>query len=130
MTDSNSPEQYFIDNLWRWKCDLPDKEIRAMPSLESLKQTEWSENFENLMRNRLIMGALRYGVLHQPGKPQYDRIGSIRKRIEIYAESGNKECLVDIANICICEFEEVKRVDAHFNATDDAIHAAIVTINQ
>ena len=47
--------------------------IKTKPSLESLKKTEWSPEFEKLMRNRLIMGAIRYGLLHEKGKPVYKK---------------------------------------------------------
>lgn len=64
------------------------------------------QQFETLMRNRLIMGALRYGRLHAPGKGTYNRPGGIVKRLQQYQETGNLECLVDIANLALLEFEE------------------------
>lgn len=75
-------------------------------SLEGLRLTEWSPVFEKLMRNRLVMGALRYGRLHDNGKPRYDRVASIRKRLGVFERTRNKELLVDIANLCLLEFEE------------------------
>jgi len=58
------------------------------------------------MRNRLIIGALRYGLLHAPGKKRYDRVAGARKRLAQYQETGNLECLVDVANMALLEFEE------------------------
>ena len=92
------------------------------PSLESLMKTEWSNTFEQLMRNRLIMGAIRYGLLKAPGKAKYNRIESIRDRLDLYEESDNAEHLVDIANLCLLEFEEPNHPNFHFEAADDAIH--------
>lgn len=74
------------------------------------------------MRNRLIMGALRYGLMGAPGKPQYDRIGSIEKRLRSYRVSGNKEILVDVANLCLMEFVECAHPLAHFEGQDNSNH--------
>lgn len=91
-------------------------------TLDSLAKTEWSPQFEQLMRNRLIMGALRYGKLHAPGKPKYNRITSMVKRLTKYIGSGNKELLVDVANLCLLEFEECHHPLAHFHSVDDGEH--------
>lgn len=44
--------------------DRPQRVLR----LTDLERSEWSPRFERLMRNRLVMGALRYGLIHAPGK--------------------------------------------------------------
>jgi hypothetical protein len=90
--------------------------------LADLERSEWSPEFERLMRNRLIMGALRYGLMGAPGKPKYDRIGSIEKRLKAYRETGNKELLVDSANLCLMEFVECHHPKAHFAADDSGIN--------
>ena len=87
--------------------------------LKELYESEWSKQFEQLMRNRLVMGALRYGKLHAKGKPKYDRVQSILKRMRLYSETGNKELLVDVANLCLLEFEEGNHPKAHFASVDD-----------
>lgn len=92
--------------------------VQPRYSFAVLVQSEWSHRFEQLMRNRLIMGALRYGALRSAGKPQYDRIGSMIRRLEKYRASGNLELLVDVANLCLCEFEEGNHPNKHFRAVD------------
>lgn len=53
-------------------------------SFNLLEKSEWSSEFEQLMRNRLIMGALRYGLLNDiANKPTYDRMASIKKRANV-----------------------------------------------
>ena len=37
---------YFLCNLWLWKCDIEEKEIKIIPSYELLKETEWSKEFD------------------------------------------------------------------------------------
>lgn len=87
-------------------------------TLEELYRSQWSLRFEELMRNRLVMGGMRYGLLHAPGKKQYDRVASVKKRVQLYAETGNLEHLVDVANECLLEFEESCHPLRHFGAQD------------
>ncbi|MBN8246231.1 MAG: hypothetical protein J0L84_02165 [Verrucomicrobia bacterium] len=94
----------------------------ARVSLPDLERSEWSHAFEQLMRNRLIMGALRYGCIGAVGKPDYDRVPSMQKRLAAYAKSGNTELLVDVANLCLLEFVEGRHPLRHFHASDDAPH--------
>lgn len=115
---------FYLRNLWRWKCGLPEEEDipKETINLEDLRKSEWSQEFEELMRNRLIMGALRYGKIGVPNKPKYDRVSSMNKRLNLYQETGNKEYLVDMANLCLLEFVECHHPNAHFNSIDDGEH--------
>lgn len=80
--------------------------VANMPDLASLKKSEWSPKFERLRLNRLIMGAFRYGLLGAPGKPQYDRIDCMIRRLQKYRDDRNAEHLVDVANLAMLEFVE------------------------
>ena len=93
--------------------DVPKKN-----NINELFKTEWSSKFESLMRNRLVIGAIRYGRLKSKGKPKYDRLESIIKRINKYKETGNDELLVDIANLCLLEFEEGTHQLKHFRTIE------------
>lgn len=114
--------QFFLQNLWKWKCNLPEVSNTSIASYDELKQTEWSDNFENLMRNRLVIGAMRYGRIGAKNKPDYDRIESMIKRLSNFKRTGNKEYLVDVANLCLLEFVECKHPNQHFHAIDDGEH--------
>ena len=91
-------------------------------TLDELAASEWSPEFERLMRNRLIMGALRYGKLGEPNKPAYDRFKSMFKRLLAYRDTGNLELLVDIANLCLVEFVDGKHPKRHWHAVDGGEH--------
>lgn len=115
----------YLAELWKRVVGLDEHNDR-LPPLAVLRRTEWSEEFEQAMRVRLIVGAFRYGRLQHGGpraesrgKPAYDRIGSIVRRIEMYRKTKNKEALVDIANLCLCEFVEG---DGEFKPVDDGEH--------
>jgi hypothetical protein len=79
--------------------------------------------FVVLMFNRLVMGHMRYGELEHPDKPTHDHLASIRSRLDKWEIDGNDEHLVDIANLCFCEYLEGKHPRKHFSAADDSEHA-------
>lgn len=85
---------------------------------QTIRMSSWSYKFEKLMRNRLCMGALRYGKLNDPEKPPYDCYSAIKDRIELWKKDGNDEHLVDIANLCLVEFEEGFHPKKHFKSQD------------
>ncbi len=114
----------FIANLWRWAAMMPELPTEKL-KLEELRRTEWSPEFEQLMRNRLIMGAWRYHRLHDRRRPAYDCVGSIIKRLARYQETGNTEHLVDCANLCLVEFVAGRHPNKHFSASDDAEHTEV-----
>lgn len=120
MRQQHMPREWFITQLWRRAAGKGQvaQVPSTFPSLRRLKVTEWSSRFERLMKNRLIIGAMRYGLLHECSKPRYDRIGDIVKRCALYLETGNDEYLADIANAALLEFEEGKHPLKHLSVMD------------
>lgn len=116
---------YYNEHRWRLSHGIAEVD-REKFLLQELKETEWSKNFEQLMRNRLIIGGLRYGRLNVKPKSCYNRVESIQKRLKIYQETGNTEMLVDIANLALCEFEEGFHLENSFNPIDDGEHVSIL----
>lgn len=109
--------KFFLRNLWRWKCGVAEESPHI--DLDELRRTEWSFRFEELMRNRLVFGALRYGRLHASCKPPYDRVKASIQRLIHYDKTGNLEMLVDVANLCLLEFEEGRHPTRHFEEAGD-----------
>jgi hypothetical protein len=163
----------FLADAWRTNAGHAPIELLTQRSenYEELKQSEWSQTFEvqlrdhylhgkvymieessivhffTLMKNRLIMGRFRYGKLNDPSKAKWDRMGRIRKEVELYDVDGNDERLIDIANMCLLEFEEgtedkeelLKITSAsirtffhgdhknkHFKSSDDSLHNEVI----
>ena len=117
-----SYRQAAIHDLWLHSVGLPETclaEWANPPKYEDLAKTEWSPEFERLMRNRLIMGALRYGKLKAPFKKQWDRIPSIKRRLDEYVVTGNLEMLIDCANLCLLTFVEDLHPQRHWPSADE-----------
>jgi len=118
-----------LDNLWRWKCGFPElqgKKTDHIIDIADLYITEWCNDFEKMMRNRRVLGAIRYGKTNAPGKPKYDRVNTMRKKIDLYENTGNKEILVDLANYAMVEFQEpTLDIQTYFEVTDDVNHDII-----
>lgn len=91
-------------------------------SLDDLRRSEWSQEFEGLMRNRLLVGRYRYGLMQRTDGRNYNRVGSAMRRLLAYQETGNMEHLVDVANLMLMEFEHGDHPERHFHAADDAEH--------
>lgn len=94
-------------------------------SVEWLYATQWCPAFEQFMRNRLAMGALRHGSLHAAARRlvHYDNIGSSIRRLEAYLRTGNQEHLVDVANLCMVEFVVPScHPSPHWQSADDDEH--------
>lgn len=112
--DSTPTHAMLRQRLWERAGLFPPPVARV--SAGELARSEWSPQFERLMRNRLIIGALRHGRLRAIGKPAYDRIQGALKRLFQYRQTGNLEALVDVANLMLLEFEECRHPRAHFDS--------------
>lgn len=93
--------------------------LNASP-LDKLRQSEWCPKFEKLMRNRLIVGAYRYGGLYKkrPKNITIFHVNYIRDKLDQYEKTGNTEMLVDIANLALVEFVVGDHPNKHFKAED------------
>lgn len=95
---------------------------KKLPTYDEIMFSNWSPEFELLMRNRLRFGYFRYGPLKDQKKGIMDNIGSIRDRINIYEHTGNDELLVDVANIAMVEYMKGDHPLKHFKSEDDGEH--------
>ena len=117
----------------KWIHDqLRERLLRACGVLPAVGLTElyrarWSPTFERLMRNRLVMGFYRYGEPPFGPGATYDNVGSAISKLGKYLEDGNQENLVDVANLCLCEFlTRACRPDARWCPGDDGEHTEAI----
>ncbi len=105
----------FMEDAWRDLAGAIPLPPPRKHTLAELQKSEWSDEFEALMRARLLQGAFRYGLFAEPQKRPTDRIASMRKRIDRYEQTGNLEALVDVANFALTEFVRSGHPKKHFH---------------
>ncbi len=88
------------------------------------EQCEWSAGFMRLMIHRLTFGRYRYGRKSSSILREYEYVRSIYSRLDKYCKDGNLEHLIDIANLCMLEFEQGRHPKRHFRAIDDGEHVS------
>lgn len=51
-------QKFFLKNLWLWKCSLPEIQLnnKSNLSLKKIEELQWSNEFEKLRKNRMIIG--------------------------------------------------------------------------
>lgn len=114
---------WFFRQAWRRSAGLPEESPwPRRPALEQLRSGQWNDEFETLMRARLVMGAFRYGTFEEQKHSRRDNVPSILKHAVLYQETGNAEHLVDVANLALVEFTRPSHPDFHFESIDDGDH--------
>ena len=99
-------------------------------SIEQILKTEYSEEFDQLRKNRMVVSFHKYG----PAKENYpllvDAIENAKIRIQKFEETGNLEYLVDAGNFLMLEYKYPRHQNAHFEAKDGTDNVVGDPINQ
>lgn len=88
--------------------------------IDNILKTEYSEQFDRLRKNMMVVSYYKYGPLKDNYKKHktINAIGSLKKRLAKYEETGNTEFLADIANFAMIEFMQPQHPNAHYAPTD------------
>jgi hypothetical protein len=83
-------------------------------------QTEYSEEFDRIRKNMMVMSFYKYGPLVENYKNEktMDAVGNIEKRIQKYKDTGNTEFLADVANFAMIEFMFPQHEKKNYKPTD------------
>lgn len=101
-----------------------------MTKTEEILSTEYSEEFDQLRKNRMVMSFYKYGPMQTNyGEKLIDALGSMDLCITKYKKTGNTEYLVDAANYAMIEYMYPQHVNGHFEPTDHSGSAGIVGIS-
>jgi len=95
------------------------------PSPQELRHSEWCPEFIGLMLDRMIMGAFRYGSVHdiRPTQKNYAKyLDEALDRTIIADDDQILEPLVDAANMLMVAYMVGKRRGLKLGATDDGKH--------
>lgn len=93
-------------------------DIWGEPIGMAVPASEFSDRFIEFMRNRMEVSYHKYGPLKDAYPHKVDAIESLQLRLQKYAETGNTEYLVDVANFAMIEFMRPAKRGAKFTATD------------
>ncbi|MEZ0060886.1 hypothetical protein ABIF26_006429 [Bradyrhizobium elkanii] len=89
-----------------------------MNEISKVLATEFSEQFVQGMRDRMVVSFYKYGkVADAAGK--VNMVASLTDRLRKYAETKNTEFLIDAANFAMIEFMFPSVEGAFFAGTDD-----------
>lgn len=80
--------------------------------------SEVSEPFIQGMRDRMATSYFKYGAVRDAYPHKVNALESLRMRLDLYAETGNTEALIDAANFAMIEFMCPSHKRAHFTPTD------------
>jgi hypothetical protein len=85
---------------------------------EEILRTEYSEDFDNKRKNRMVVSFYKYGHIRENyGNCEVDAVKTLKERLSLYEKTGNTEWLVDVANMAMIEFMYPQHPQAHFRAT-------------
>lgn len=80
--------------------------------------TEYSMLFLQGMLDRMAVSFHKYGAVNDGFPYPVNALESLQMRLDKYAETGNTEWLMDVANFAMIEFMRPRTLAAHFEATD------------
>lgn len=101
---------------------------------DEILQTEFSEQFVEGMKSRMIMSFYKYGEVGNNYK-QKERIAnpayqSLHKYLDRYLQTGNTEFLMDVANFAMIEFMYPSHESAFFKPTDEGSPGIGCSVNE
>ena len=92
--------------------------------------TEVSWRFQKLMRDAMCVSYYKYGKVAEGFPERVDAVESLKLRLKKYAQTGNAEYLVDVANFAMIEFMHPKHPDAFYKATDAEGSPGRIAVNR
>src|SRR5262245_2486393 len=94
---------------------------------DAVPASEFSDTFVQGMYDRMAVSYFKYGPVAKGYPEKVDAIASLKIRLERYAETGNTEWLMDVANFAMIEFMRPRHPDAHFDAKDGDTTGRVLT---
>ena len=88
-----------------------------MDTREQILRRDYSTEFDTLRQNSMLQSHYKYGHISENYPALADAFGSLKKRVELYEQTGNADWLIDIANFAMIEFMHPAHKDYHFRRT-------------
>lgn len=111
----HSPRLYPCD-----ECDSYDP-VKPNKDEDEVLKTEYSEKFDEIRKNMMIMSYYKYGPLKDNYKTYkcMNAIENLKIRLQKYLDTGNTEYLADVANFAMLEFMNPQVEGAYYKPTDN-----------
>lgn len=106
----------FQNMVLQWVIAYLVGEVKLMNSVEGILKTEYSDDFDEKRKHAMIMSFYKYGKASLNYPQNVDAIASLKKRLELYEQTGNSDYLVDVANFAMLEFMFPRREGAYFKS--------------
>lgn len=98
-----------------------------MADMQSILETEYSEDFDRIRKNMVCTSFYKYGPIKENyGHGLVEGIPTLELCIEAYKKDGNIEHLADGANYLMFEFMYPQHPNAHYKSTDSSGSVGIV----
>ncbi len=81
-------------------------------------ESQLNSTFLQGMADRMSVSYFKYGDMKAKPGQVFDHVASIKKRLQMYEETGNTENLMDLANFAMIEFTNPGHENAYFEGTD------------
>ncbi len=86
--------------------------------LKRVPDSETDPAFLQRMIDAMGLSWFKYGAVAEAYPAKVDAVESLKMRLQKYADTGNTEFLVDVANFAMIEFMHPKHPQAHYKAED------------
>lgn len=97
---------------------------------ESILKTEYSDAFDQKRKQLVVQSYYKYGKARRNfATGNVDAIGSLKKCLEKFEETGNTEYLLDVANYAMFRYMYPQKGE-YFKHTDSDGSAGIVGISE
>lgn len=80
--------------------------------------SEFSLQFLQGMIDRMTVSYYKYGKVADAFPRKINALDTLQRCLDKYADTGNKEYLIDAANYCMIEFMKPRIEGAHYTPTD------------
>lgn len=91
-----------------------------MSYYNKLLETQYSERFDLIRKKMMVTSYYKFGDVSENYKivSGLRSIPSLKAKLQEYENTGNTECLADIANFAMIEFMYPQKAGAKYNPTD------------
>lgn len=110
---------------------IPGRSLK-MNTVDDIIKSEYSEEFDRKRKNAVRVSFYKYGPSKENFKKgMVDAIGSLKKNLKKFEETGNTEYLVDVANYAMFRFMYPQGNES-YRPTDSDQSAGVdgITINE